>query len=304
MRRFTALAFGLVAALVAPAVAHAWACPDDPPAQLLTATSRPLPRNVALLVRFAAPFDPAHARELRFEGPQGSTPATVIPLPRQLGLVRAARPLAASARHVLTWVMTESTIALHGMPSYAGTASSRDAADARFARTRRFAVEAFTTSATLDTQPPQFFREPATWYEDQRFVTWTHKSDPPGPPTVSRARAWPRGFVDAGAARDDQTPSDELLFLAWVVDPASSSFAFGEGLPGDARRASNGQFIIGDASHFTDCALRHQAPFPKGLRQIPMAVIAIDHAGNPSRPHYFTLDRSRPRTKPPQQFRD
>ncbi len=277
--------------------ARAWACADEPPAKL---ASKAVPRNAALRVRFPRQhMEPRFVPEFAIEAGKQRIAVRVIALPRQQALVSPLQPLLAGTRYRLVWTMSKEAKRIYGTPTFVGSGAQRDEQERAFAATGRFEVGEFETTDYIDSQPPRWTTPPKAVYVDVGSFWWHPKTDAPGYVPPIRVRAWPQGYVDVSAARDDRTQRQDLLFLAWVVDPNPRVVTPSGKFSGDAHIASSNVFVIGDKSRMSDCAKMWQATFPAKVRQIPMAVIAVDAAGNSSTPHYFVLNRLKRLAKAP-----
>ncbi len=292
MRRFILIAG--CAVLFRSAPARAWECPHKPAAELESPQRAKAPLNAHLRVRFtmmptaadlaeitlrrvggkAVPFRaralPEHAPEKPVAGYHPSVLMELVPLQK----------LRADSHYELAWKMSERALAVWRNP-WRGNVLS---------------VGKFTTSSSVDDKPPTLPAQLATAFVDRGYVWHTYKNDDPGYVPPTRLRAWPQGLVDVAGVSDDQTPSDELYYLAWRVGEEKTAFLLGR------REFYSHVFEIGDGEPPYECQTSYQFPFPKKERRFSMAVVAIDLAGNVSAPRYFLLDRSHIKRKVPKSF--
>jgi hypothetical protein len=168
-------------------------------------------------------------------------------------------------------------------------------------RHARPSIGKFHTGSRADTAPPVMPDTLSSVLVDYGWVVHTYKTDAPGPLPSARLRAWTHGLVRLDGVRDDLTLAKELYYWAWRVDAERSAFLLAR--PRFAFRVPGaGVLAIGDPAPPYECETQVEFPFPKGQREYAMAVVAVDLAGNASKPRYFVLDRRRLKRSVPKDF--
>jgi hypothetical protein len=253
----------LVLLLVAlPKTAAAWACGDQPRAQLVSPGTSPAPLNARIRLWLEDPKTPdAKLGKLALSPPVA---LSVTRLPGRVVELAPKTRLSPQREYQVLWpsVMNE-------------------------------AIGHFRTGDSADTRAPELPAGLHGEYVDLGWVLHYFKQDAPATIPPARMRAWPYGFVDVRAARDDRTPEQELWFGAWLVDesPGAERAVF--------RKALGGALRVGDPEPPYECSSAFEFPFPKPRKRVLMAIAAYDLAGNASAPHYFVLDPARRRWKEP-----
>lgn len=284
--------------LLRAAPAHAWACADQPAAALESPRRANAPLNVHLRVRFTSKPTAADLAEITLRSKAGTAvefdarelPEHAAPLQVASGFSSPVlmelvprRPLEPNTEYKLTWKMSPRAQRVFPAPMHGVQLS----------------VGKFMTGSKPDFTAPSVPTSLPSVLVDRGWVQHSYKSDGPGPPPVSRLRAFPQVLVQIGSVSDDLTPKDELYYWAWRVGDERAAFSLSRA------RTSAGPAVlaIGDGEPAYECETAYAFPFPpKAERRFILLVIAVDLAGNVSSPRYLLVDRAKQKRAVPKAF--